>query len=138
SLAAFHQPRRAVTAGAPEAAAFPAGVRIVDTTVEPLGIEAQRIRNAQHDHLAVLQRDEAVIEIGGRHRDVFAQTKRVVLVDPGVIARLGAVLAQPAEPRSRVLVERPTFRAMIAGRLRTVQRPLALAPVEADQMAART
>src|SRR6185295_5093254 len=137
ALAALHQPRRAVAAGAPEPAAFPAGARVVDAPVEALGVEPQRIRDAQHDHLAVLQRDEAVVQVGGGHRDVLAQPERVVLIDPGVVARLRAVLAQPTEARTWVLIERPALGAVIAGGLGTVQRALALAPVEAHQVSAR-
>src|SRR3984893_252718 len=39
ALAAFLEPGRAVAIGAPQPAAFPAGVRIVDPTIEALGIE---------------------------------------------------------------------------------------------------
>ena len=50
-----------------------------------------------------------------------------MLIDPRVIARLGAVLADALEARTRILVEAPALRAVIAGRLRPVQRTLALA-----------
>src|SRR5262245_50423779 len=90
ALAALHEPRRAVSVRAPESAALPARVRIVDAPIESLGVEPQRIRDAQHDHLAVLQRDEAVVQVGGGHRNVVAEPQRVVLIYPGVIARLGA------------------------------------------------
>src|SRR5437660_5259141 len=40
ALATFLQPRRAVAARGPQAAALPAGVRIVDAAVESLGVEA--------------------------------------------------------------------------------------------------
>ena len=46
ALAAFHQPRRAVAAGAPQPAPLPPRVRTVDTPVEALGVEAQRVRDA--------------------------------------------------------------------------------------------
>src|SRR4051794_6623711 len=61
--AAFAQPWRAVAARAPQSTALPAGIRIVDAPVEPLGVEAHGIRDAQHDHLAVLECDHAVVEI---------------------------------------------------------------------------
>ena len=51
----------AVAVGAPQAAAF-TGVGVVDAPVEALGEEAGRIGDAQHDHLAVLKGDEAVVE----------------------------------------------------------------------------
>ena len=121
----------------PQAAALPAGVRIVDAAIEALGIEAHRVGDAQHDHLAVLERDKAVVEVGGGHRNVLAEPERVVLIDPGVVARLGAVVADAFEAGARILVERPALGAVIAGRLRSVERTLALAPVEAAEMAAR-
>ena len=37
--------------------------------------------------LPSLQRDHAVLEVGGRDRRVVAEPERVVLVDPGVVAR---------------------------------------------------
>src|SRR5262245_59752736 len=131
ALAAFAQPRRAVAAGAPQAAALPAAVGIVDAPVEPLGIEAERIRHAQRDHLTVLQCDQATHQVGGRHRDVLAEPERVVLVDPGVIARLGAVITEAVKAGPRILVEGPALRTVIAGGVRPVERSLALAPVEA-------
>src|ERR1035437_5320838 len=137
ALAAFLSPRRTVAVRAPQPAALPAGVRIVDTPVETLGVDTDRVRDADRDHLAVFHRHKAVIEIGGGHRHVLAEPEDIVLVDPGVIARLGAVLADAFEARSRILVERPALRAMVAGRSRAVERPFALASVEAAEMAAR-
>src|SRR5207244_569029 len=75
-------------------------------------------------------------QVGGRHRNVFAEPERVVLVDPGVVARLGAVLPEALEARTGIWVQRPALRAMIAGRRRSVERAFAFAPVEAGQMAA--
>src|SRR5487761_531874 len=60
-----------------------------------------------------------------------------MLVDPGIVARFGAVRADAAEARSRILIERPALRAHIPGRrLGTVERPLALANIEAAEIAA--
>src|SRR5262249_21804483 len=61
AFAAFHQPRRAIAVGAPQPAAFPAGVGIIDAAVEALGIKAHGVGDAQHHHLRVLERDEAVV-----------------------------------------------------------------------------
>src|SRR5262249_14159748 len=135
TLAAFHEPRRAVAAGRPDPAALPPSGRVVDAPVEPLGVEAQRIRNAQHDHLAVLQRDQSVVDVAGRHRHGVAEPERFVLVDPRVIARFGAVLADALEARPRILIEGPALGAVIAGRFRPVERALALAPIEAANVA---
>src|SRR5947209_4723902 len=104
ALSRLHQPRRAVAVGAPQPAAFPAGTRIIDAPVEPLGIEAYRIGDAQRDHLAVLEGDKAVLEVGGGDRNVLAETGRVVLIDPGVVARFGAVLAEAFEAGAGILV----------------------------------
>src|SRR5688572_3718529 len=82
TLAAFDEPRRAVAVGRPQAASFPSRLRIVNASVEALGVEAHRIRYAQHDHLAVLVRDHAVVQVAGRDRHVLAKAERVVLIDP--------------------------------------------------------
>src|SRR5262245_2213679 len=136
ALAAFHQPGRTVAVGAPQSTAFPSGVRIIDASVEACGVEAHGIRNAHQDHLAVFQRHEAVVEIGGGDRDVLAEANRVVLVYPGVVARLDALLLEAFKTRAGILVELPTLRAVIAGRGRTIERSLAQAAVEADKMPA--
>ena len=136
SLAAFQQPRRAVAARCPQAAAFPAGVGIIDATVEPLGVEAHGVGHPQRDHLAVLERDQPVIEVAGRHGDVLAEPERVVLIDPAVIAGFGAVLADALEARAGILIEGPALGAVIAGRLGAIKRSLAFAPVEAAHVAA--
>src|SRR5439155_4786128 len=63
ALAALHQPGRAIAVGAPQPAALPAGVGIIDAPVEALGIKAHGVGDAQHHHLPVLERDEAVVEV---------------------------------------------------------------------------
>ena len=61
--------------------------------------EAERIRHADRDHLAVLvEGDQAVHRVGGRHRDVVAKAERVVLVDPRMVARLGLLSPMPLKP----------------------------------------
>jgi hypothetical protein len=97
-LAALHQPGRAVAARAPQAAALLTRIRIVNAPVETLGLEAHGIRNAHKDHLAILQRHETVIEVGGRNRNVLAKPNRVVLIDPGVVARLDAPVLEAFNP----------------------------------------
>src|SRR5207247_11214151 len=115
ALAAFHVERRAVARARPDAAALPAGVRVVDAPVEGLGIEAHRIRDDEIDHLAVLERNQRLVLIAGGKRGVFAEAQRVVLVDPGVIARLGrSAAAVTHELRSRERIERPALGAVLA------------------------
>src|SRR5690606_1588811 len=126
----------AVAARDPEAAAFPSGVRIVDAAVEALRVEAERIGHAQRHELAVDERVHAVEEIPGRDRHVFAEPERVVLIDPGVVARLDTLLGQALEAGAGESVEAPALGAMVAGRFRPVQRTFALAPVERSQVSA--
>src|SRR5688572_33414882 len=102
ALATLHQPRRPVAAGAPQPAALPAGVRIVDAPVEAFGAEAEGVGDPQYDHPAVLHRTEPVVEIRGGHRDVLAEAQRVVLVDPRVIARSAAVLLMTLQAVARI------------------------------------
>src|SRR6478752_1371657 len=137
SLAGLHQPRRTIAIGAPQAAAFPAGIRIVNACVEALGVEAHGVRNAQHDHLAVFQSHEAVIEVGRRDWNVLAEPNGIVLVDPGVVARLYAAVFEAFKARAGIFVELPALRTMIAGRRRSIERPFAETPVEAHKVAAR-
>src|SRR5262249_50734416 len=136
ALPPFHQPWRPVAARGPQPATLPTRIGIVDAPIEPLGIKTQGIGNAQHDHRAVLERNQAIIEIASRHRHVLAEAKGIVLIDPGIVTRFRAVLADPLKARTWILVERPTFLAMIARGGWTVQRPLALTPVEAADVAA--
>src|SRR5262249_52335076 len=72
------------------------------------------------------------------HRNVLAKPEGVVLVDPGVVARLSAIVVETLEARAGILVEAEAFRAVVAGRLRAVHRALALATIEADQVSARS
>src|ERR1700722_12944950 len=136
ALAPFLEPGRAVAFRRPQAPALPAGVGIVDAGIKSLGIKAERIRDAQRYHLAIDQRGEAVALVRSRDRHVVAKSDRVVLIDPGVVARLGAVVADALEARARIFVERPAFRAMIAGRFRSVERAFALTAIESAEMAA--
>src|SRR5262245_43762784 len=133
----FFQPRRAVAASGPQAAALPAIIGIVDAPVEAFGVEAHWIGHAQHDHLPILHRNQTIVQVAGGHRHVFAESERVVLIHPSIIARLGAVVADALETWAGVLIERPAFWTVIAGCLRPVERTLAFPPVETRQVAAR-
>src|SRR5262249_25952754 len=120
ALAAFLQPRCAVAVRAPQAAALPAGIRVIDAPVQALGKEAQRVGYAQHDHLPVLERSEAVIKVGRRDRNVLAKPHRVMLVYPGVVARLGTPVLEPLKGRSWVLIGGKAFGTVVAGGARPV------------------
>src|SRR5580692_12879894 len=108
--AAFLVPGDAVAARGPQPAAFPADLWIVDAAVAAFGVEAGRVGHFHGDHFPFGKGDQAVVEIAGRDRHVVAEPERVVLVDPGVIARLGRVIADAGEAWAWVLVERPAFR----------------------------
>ena len=88
--------------------------------------EAQRVRHLQGDHAAVLERDQAIRQVGGGHGHVLAKSEGVVLVDPRVVARLGAVFADASKARTGVPVERPALRTVVASRLGSVERSLHL------------
>src|SRR4051812_43908661 len=135
ALAAFNQPRRPIAVGRPQAAPLPAAVRIVDAAVEPFRVEPERIRHAQHDHPTIRIRNQSVVQVAGGQRHVAPESEGVVLIDPRVVARLGAVLANAVEPGTGVLVEGPPFRTVIARRLGAVERSLAFAPIEAADVA---
>src|SRR5205823_672798 len=69
--------------------------------------------------------------------EVRAQAECPELIDPGVVARLGAPRGRHAlELRQRLRIEGPTFGAMLAGRGRAVERS-AFPAIEAREVAAR-
>ena len=90
ALAGLHVERRARADGRPQPLALPARLGIVDPAVHPFRVEAGRIRHAEHDPLAVLQRQQALGRVAGVDRRVRAQPGGVELIDPGVVAALGA------------------------------------------------
>ena len=75
SLAAFHQPRRTVTARHPDAPAFPTGIRIIDTALEALGVKAEGIGNPQRNKFAIAQCMDAIKLVAGSDRYILAQTQ---------------------------------------------------------------
>ncbi len=44
-----------------------------------LGVEARRVWHLHRDHFAVLERDQAIIEVAGRHREGLAALLRRVV-----------------------------------------------------------
>src|SRR5262245_21469616 len=134
ALTTFHQPGCPITARRPQPATFPAGIGIIDASIETFGVKAQRIRHPQYDHLPILEGDQAIIEVARRHWHVLTEAKGVVLIDPRIVAGLGAVLADTEETGTRILVERPALLAMITHCAWSVQRPVALAAVKATDM----
>src|SRR5215510_12335545 len=66
----------------PQAFTFPAGLCVINASVEPLRIETQRVRNRQHYPLAVLQSEQATHFVPGCDWYILAEAKRVELIDP--------------------------------------------------------
>ena len=111
---------------------------IVDAAVDRLGVEAERIRHAQHDPFAVDERQQRARVVAGGDLHVVPEPQRVELVRPVVIVGIrGGGIRVALEVRARHRVERPAFRTQLALRgVRAVERSLALAPIEAGKMAA--
>src|SRR5262249_738015 len=129
ALAAFDVIGRAPRIGRPQAFALPAAIGIIDAAIEPLGVEAHRIRHPQRDALAVHQRLDRVRQIAGRHRHVLAEPEGIELIDPGVVARLhrARLILDVLELWAWELIERPALRTVTAiGDGRAVERAFAL------------
>src|SRR5947207_7004961 len=138
ALTAFHVKWRARAHCRPQPPPFPAAFRIVDPAVHPLRIKPHGIGDAQHDPFPVLQDDQPFRSIAGVDRQVRAQAECPELIDPGVVARLGAPRRRYAlELRQRLRVKGPTFGAMLARGLRAIEWAFALPAVEAREMPTR-
>src|SRR6185295_20355358 len=57
--------------------------------------------------------------------------------NPGVVTRFRAVLANALKPGTGILIERPSFWAVISRGLGAIQRSFAFSSIETRQMAAR-
>src|SRR5687768_4073868 len=109
-LPALHVEGGAGADGGPETAPLPAGLRVVDPAVQPLGVEPQRVGDAQDDPLSVLEDQEPLGLVPGVDRDVLAKAERVELVHPGVVAPLAAPRGgDVAELREGLGVEGPSL-----------------------------
>src|SRR4029079_5345012 len=84
------------------------------------------------------QREQRVVQIAGGDRHVFAETERVELVYPREVARLDAAGGfDRVELRAGQWIQRPAFRAVLARRLRSIERSFAFTSIEAREVAAR-
>src|SRR6266850_5196286 len=125
--------------GGPQSFAFPAGLRIVDSSIHTLRKESVRIRNAEDSELPAvrIQREQRIGIVPGCDRCVFAQAERIELIDPVVVVGIRASgIRHTFELRSRRLIKLPAFLALLSRGAGTIQRSLALAPVEAGEMSA--
>jgi hypothetical protein len=86
-LAALDVERSSGAIRRPHRLALPAGICIVEAAIHPLGIKAHGIGHAQIDELSVHQGEERLVGVAGGDRHILAQTERVELVYPGVVAR---------------------------------------------------
>src|SRR6266536_2205193 len=136
-LAALQVEHRPGRIGRPQRLAFPAGIGVVDAPIHPLGEIADRVGHAQHDELAIHQRQQRVIHVAGGDRHVLTQTERVELIDPGVIARLDAAgFLDVSKLRAWEGIKRPALRTMVAGCRLSVD-DLALTAGEAREKSTR-
>src|SRR5208337_5528600 len=105
---------------------FPSGNYVVDAAVHAFGIEAHRIGNAKDNEFSVDQGKQGIGRIAGGDRHIPAQAERVMLIHPGVVARLGAAgTGHTLELRSRKWVESPAFRAVLPRRRQAIERAFA-------------
>src|SRR6266513_3249346 len=138
ALTTFHVEWRARAHRRPQPPPFPAAFRIVYPAVHPLRVEPHGIGDAQHYPFPVLQDEQHFRSIAGVDRQVRAQAECPELIDPGVVARLGAPRRRYAlELRQRLRVKGPTFGAMLARGLRAIEWAFTLRAVEAREMPAR-
>src|SRR5437899_1030539 len=78
-----------------------------------------------------------LVGVAGGDRHVPAEPERVELIDPGVVAGLGAArLGHLSELGPGKRIERPALGAVLSRGRRPVEWPLALAPVEAREVSA--
>ena len=112
--------------------------RIVDAAIHPLRVVPGRIGHAEHDPLAVLQGQQALGGVARVDRHVGAEAQRVELIDPRVVARLGAPrVGDASDLRQRLGIEGPALGTVLPGGGRAVERALALAAIEARKVPAR-
>jgi len=133
AFAAFHQPRCAVTAGAPQASPFPARIRVVNAAIHSLGKEAHGVGDTHIDHLAVFVGNESAVQIASSDRDVLAQAHCVVLVNPGVVTRFGTVVLEAFMTWAWEAVVGKAFWAMVSCRRWSNECSFALAAIEAHE-----
>ena len=74
AFAAFHVKRRSRADGRPQAAPFPATLRIVDAAIQPLRVIAHRVWDAEDDPFAVLQHEQPFGSVAGVDRRVRAES----------------------------------------------------------------
>src|SRR5258706_115909 len=120
-----------------QAFAFPSGLRIVNSPVEPLREKSDRIRHAQHHPLSIHQRHQRILAVARSDRRVLTQTESVELIHPVVVTGFGAARIRDAfQLRRRERIQRPSFRTMLPRRIRSIEGSLAFAPVETGEVSA--
>src|SRR5262249_30366441 len=131
SFAAFCVEGRTCRVGRIDGLSFPAGVRIIDATVDTLTVEAHRVRYSQREELTVDECEQSFGFIAGRQRNVFPDAKHVEPIDKVVVRRIGAGrVGGSLEVRAGECVEGPPFRAMLTGSAGSLQWGFALSPIE--------
>src|SRR5690606_35727969 len=86
ALASLHVEGCTCADGGPQPPTLPARIGVINTAVEPFGVKAHRVRNAKYDPLTVLQGKKPFRFVACVDRCVFAESGRVELIHPSVIA----------------------------------------------------
>src|SRR5690554_3366746 len=135
TFAGFHVEKGAAAVGGPQTPAFPAGVGIVNATIQPLGIEAQRIGNSQTYKFTIIEGQQGAALVAGVDRCIGAQAQTVELVYPSIVTAFRAAgTLDIAELWQRFTVEGPTLGAMLPARSGPIQRSAAQTAIETGEM----
>src|SRR5688500_8389319 len=87
---------RSAGVGRPHSSSLPAGLRIIDASIQALSMKTHRVGDAKRYELFVDERLERIGKIPGGERHVFAQPESVVLIYPAIVARLGTAVIRHA------------------------------------------
>ena len=80
AFAGFHVKRRACADASPQGAAFPAGVFVVDAAIDPFGVEAEWIWDAQDHPFAVFEHEETFGAVAGVDGNILAEAEAIKLM----------------------------------------------------------
>src|ERR1700676_3964052 len=84
--------RRSGSPGGPQAFTLPAGLGIVDASVEPFGEKPDRVGHAQDDEFPVDQRQQRIRVVTSGYWHILSQPEGVELIHPVVVMRIGAAV----------------------------------------------
>ena len=82
----FEQPGCAATFRYPQTTSLPACIRVIYPAFKTFDIKPEWIGSPDGDEFSINERMYAVKQVTDCHRHILAQSQRIVLIDPGVIA----------------------------------------------------